>query len=350
MALSEDQILEIRKHLEASENPMFFFDDDCDGLCSFLLLKKFIGRGRGIIVKGSPKLEPEYARKVHEFSPDKIFIMDKPIVLQEFIDKVAPPIIWIDHHTPLERKGVKYFNPRLSNPKDNSPATYWCYRVTKQNAWIAMVGCIADWFSPPADLAEHFFKEYPGLCPEKIDDPEEILYSTELGRLIKIFSFILKGTASEAMKYINAVNKIEDPYEILNNNSTNARYINKRVEKITKKYTELLDSALKTKQESSKLLLFTYSDKKMSFTSDLSNELLHLFPERLIIIGREKEDKLNISLRSKHIQLPAIVAGALKEVNGYGGGHEYACGANIVKEDFKRFIESIKKQIEDTDT
>ena len=43
--LTKKQINEIREHLEKAQNPLFFFDNDPDGLCSFLLLQRYIGRG-----------------------------------------------------------------------------------------------------------------------------------------------------------------------------------------------------------------------------------------------------------------------------------------------------------------
>ena len=41
----------------------------------------------------------------------------------------------------------------------------------------------------------------------------------------------------------------------------------------------------------------------------------------------------------------SILKNALVGIEGYGGGHEYACGASVKKEDFERFIENIKSQI-----
>jgi single-stranded DNA-specific DHH superfamily exonuclease len=38
--LNDKQIDEIREHLEKAQNPLFFFDNDDDGLCSFLLLQR----------------------------------------------------------------------------------------------------------------------------------------------------------------------------------------------------------------------------------------------------------------------------------------------------------------------
>ena len=53
--LSEKQVKEIREHLEKAQNPLFFFDNDQDGLCSFLLLQRYIGRGKGIAIDGRAK-------------------------------------------------------------------------------------------------------------------------------------------------------------------------------------------------------------------------------------------------------------------------------------------------------
>ena len=54
---------------------------------------------------------------------------------------------------------------------------------------------------------------------------------------------------------------------------------------------------------------------------------------------------MKISIRSKSVIIPPILEKALEGVEGFGGGHEYACGANVKKKDFDRFIESFKKQL-----
>src|SRR3989344_7354054 len=64
--ISEKQIENIRQELKESENPLFFFDDDPDGLCSYLLLRKYIEKGKGVVVKGSATLDVKYIKKVEE--------------------------------------------------------------------------------------------------------------------------------------------------------------------------------------------------------------------------------------------------------------------------------------------
>ena len=57
--LTENQIEEIKEHLDKAQNPLFFFDNDGDGLCSFLLLQRFIKKGKGVAIKSFPELTPD---------------------------------------------------------------------------------------------------------------------------------------------------------------------------------------------------------------------------------------------------------------------------------------------------
>ena len=92
--LNKTQINEIKEHLDKAQNPLFFFDNDQDGLCSFLLLQRYLERGKGFPVKSIP-LEENYFRKINELNPDYLFILDVPDVSQEFfkaIDKINLPV------------------------------------------------------------------------------------------------------------------------------------------------------------------------------------------------------------------------------------------------------------------
>lgn len=339
MALTDKQTGEIREELLSCKRPLFFFHDDPDGLCSFLLLYRHIREGQGVIVKAVPKIDIKFVKRVEEYSPDKVFILDIAIVEQEFIDNVNVPIIWIDHHTPLERYGIKYFNPRISSKNDNIPATRLCYDVAKQDIWIAMCGCIGDWHLP--DFVDEFNKKYPKLAVES-KNPGEIAFKSEIGKLIRIFSFILKGTVSDAMKCVKILTRAKSPYEILNQENSSGRFLYKRFEKINVRYQELLKEALNSVND--KFVVFVYQNQ-MSFTGDLANELLYQFPDKVLVIGREKNDEIKMSIRASGTVLPPMIEKSLIGVNGYGGGHEYACGANVKKEDFSRFIENLKHNI-----
>jgi len=58
--ISQNKLEELRENLENSQNPLFFFDNDTDGLCAFLILRRALGRGRGVAIKSFPDLKDQY--------------------------------------------------------------------------------------------------------------------------------------------------------------------------------------------------------------------------------------------------------------------------------------------------
>ncbi|MBN1376798.1 DHH family phosphoesterase [Candidatus Woesearchaeota archaeon] len=337
--IPENKIKELRAELENSHRPLFFFDDDSDGLASFLLFYRFIKEGKGVITKDGPKIEKKYARKVDEYMPDKVFILDKPIVEQDFIDSVKQKIIWLDHHPAVKRKNIHYYNPRLYDKDNNLPTAYWAYRTVEQDLWIAMIGIVGDW-QLPEKPAKEFRTEYPDLLPENVKKPEDALFKTKLGELIRIISFNLKGTINDSMKSVKVMTRIKEPYEILKRKTPAGKYLYKKYLGENKKYQKLMKKVKITKD---KILFFFYKSINNSFTGDLSNELLYRHPDKIIFIAREVNDRVQCSLRSKKIKLPEIIEKSLVNINGYGGGHDHACGASISRDDFDKFLNNFRK-------
>ncbi len=325
--------------IEKSQNPLIFFDDDPDGLCSYLLIKKHFKKGHPVIVKSSPELDISYLKKVKEYSPDLVIVLDKPILPQEFIDHVNVPIVYIDHHPINDIKGVHYFNPLFKDKKDNRPVTYWCYELTKENLWIATVGTAADY---SLATIKEFNKKFPDLCKYD-DDPKKVIYKTKLGKLIRIFFFLLKPPHYKSLQYVNLLEKIKSPYELLDNSSKNAKEIIKIYEKVDKEYQKILEKALKPQK--SKVHLFMYDAGKISFTAELASELQSKFKNKLIIVGRQKSDKVKMSLRYQNGDLREILKKALQNLDGGGGGHEHACGSHINSKDFEEFLERLESYI-----
>ncbi len=340
--ISEKKLQEIRDYLKKSENPLFFFDDDADGSCAYILLKKFSNNGSGVILKSFPVLDLKFFNKVESYSPDTIFVLDIAEIRQEFIDKCNVPIVWIDHHPVQNNKGVHYYNPLIWGKEKSTSTTYWCYKVTNQDLWIATLGAIADWTIP--DFAKEFSKQYPELLPTNINSPPRAMFETKLGFLIKILLFNLKGKTSDVMKALNAFEKIEDPYEILNQTSSHGKLVYKNAEKLLKEYNKTLEMAISCKTDD-QFLIFIYPDKKISFTSELSNELLYRFPEKVIIVGREKGDEIKLSFRSSKYSLPEKLQNAVRNLDGHFGGHEHACGGAIKAEHFETFLKNFRSEI-----
>ncbi|MBI3037127.1 DHH family phosphoesterase [Candidatus Woesearchaeota archaeon] len=352
MGLTPREYETIRDELRAAEKPFFLFHDDPDGLTSFLLLKHFVGKGYGMMVKAEPNVNDRFLAAVKSSKPDTIFIVDVALMQQSFVDTVKSStfgvknIVWIDHHQPVKLTGVKYFNPRLHSPQSNPPASYLCWKTVEGNAasrqdlWLAMVGIVSDWHMP--EFADEFRKLYPDLLPKQMT-AEEALFTTDLGKLGRIFSFMLKGPTSEAMACVRALEKVTDPYEILNRITSPGKFIYGQFKKINSDYEQLLADAKKAADKSSdkKFLIFTYKGKQ-SFSGDLANELLFLYPDRILVVGRERQDCFMLSFRARNVPVLPALKKALVGIDGYGGGHENASGGSVNKKDFERFIEQFK--------
>lgn len=338
--ISEKQLQEIRDALESAENPVVFFDDDPDGLVSYLLLKRKYEKCYGVPLKVSMREEDLYCTVVEEKKPDLVVILDRAEVSQETIDEINKPIVWLDHHPPVKRNGVKYYNPRLVDEKDRRPTSYWAYMVVKQDLWLAMIGIFADWWIP--EFVKDFeYKELIGSA----DTPPKILFETPYGKLVKVIGFSLKGKTSDVKKLIEKFVKIKSPYEILEQTSASGKTVYKHYEKMNKIYEVLLEQASAVYDKKDDLLVFVYPSSEHSFTGALSNELIYRFPDKLILIAREKDGNLRVSLRSTNIVINKALPKALDGVKGYGGGHEYACGANIDKEDFDKFVSQLREAV-----
>ncbi|MBI2449408.1 DHH family phosphoesterase [Candidatus Pacearchaeota archaeon] len=353
--LPESEINEIREHLNNTQNPLFLFDNDVDGFCSFLLFRRYIGRGNGVAIRSYPELNKSYMRKIDELKPDYVFILDKPVVSMEFIDEIKQrniPIVWIDHHespyplhahsighrssiedraSEIDYEGINYYNPLKYN--ENFPVTYLAYNVVnnKRDLWIGVLGCIADIYKP--EFMNEFNKQYPELACNN-NDPFYCIYETELGKAIRIIDFALKDKTSNVTKMIRYAYKMNSPYDILKENKDNYTII-KRFNEIDKKYQKLIKKALEHVEGD--LIFFTYGGE-FSISANISNELVYRYPDKLIVVAYLKDNKINISLRWRNNDVRKLTAKVLEGLEGAsGGGHEHATGAQILVKDLDEF-------------
>jgi len=340
--LTKIQVKKIRSRLEDFSNPLFLFDNDADGLCSFILLQRYLGRGKGVSIKSFPELSVDYFRRVGELGCDSIVILDKPNVSEEFfaaVREINIPIIWIDHHKTETKvpEYVEYYNPVYNKKSSNVPTTVLCYQVSgiKNDLWLMIVGAISDRFLP--EEYKDFSKEYPELSIEA-KDPFDILYNSEIGVVARILGAGLKDSISNAVVMMKFLMKARGPYDILNEGKGNV-LMHKRFKDLNKKREKLILKAKECVEEN--ILFFEYAGDT-SMSSDLSNELNYLYPDKSVVVVYISGSKANISARGKNIR--NILERAISEIDGVrGGGHEMAVGAQMNFKDIDRFKEIVKE-------
>jgi len=345
--LTKKQIDEIREHLEKAQNPLFFYDNDNDGLTSFLLLRRFIGRGKGVAIKSYPSLNESYYRKIEELKPDYIFILDKPVVSSEFLKKAKAdnlPVVWIDHHQvkikKSDLKGINYYNPLLNKDKKSEPVSYLSYKITnkKEDIWIAIIGCISDYFMP--EFYPEFSEKYPELAKKNPTSPFDVLYKSEIGKIARMLDFSIKDKTTNVVNMQRFMIQAKSPYDILEENSK-TKQIHKRYKEINTKYQALLKKA-RTNQYN-QLVYFRYGGD-MSLSYNLANQLSYEFPDKFIIVVYAQDDLAKISSRGKNIR--DITLKAIKDIpDATGGGHRDATGAKIPIAYLPKFKEKIDELI-----
>lgn len=340
--LSQIQLQEIRNQLETSQNPLFFFDNDVDGLCAFLIFRRAIGRGKGVAIKSFPDLKKQYLKKVEELNPDAIFILDKAELSEEFAEAIEQrgiPMIWIDHHktkTPKETiKKTFYYN---SLP-EAEPTTYIAQKVfnRQEDLWLATIGCIGDAYMP--DFARKFAEQNPELLPQKIS-AFDALHSAEIGKIARMLNFGLMDTITNVVTLIKYLFKANSPYDILEENQY-TKQLHRRYSQLNEFCNKQIKKAEANFDKKSPVLFFSYSGDT-SMSSEIANKLCFNHKDKLIIVIFKRQEKANISIRGKNAL--KITKQAIANVNdATGGGHEEATGAMVPIDNLKKFKANIKQ-------
>ncbi|VVB79999.1 DHHA1 domain protein [uncultured archaeon] len=339
--LSKDQLKEIREHLERAQNPLFLYDNDADGLCSYLILKRELQRGKGVAIKSFPNLSIQYLARVEEFNSDYVFVLDCSEISREFIEGLQEkniPLVIIDHHESSDQKYLKENAEIFSTFPSSEPTTYICQKIYERKAsqWIALIGCISDVFKP--DFAEEFAEENPEIYNSSLT-PFETLYKTELGKIAMMLNYGLKDTTTNVVKLMKYMEKANNPSDILVENKETInlhkkfRKVNEYIEKMSKKVRKIDD----------KMLLLEYSGEN-SMSSEISNYLLSKNKDKFILVSYMGQGNCNVSIRGKRSK--EILAKAIKGIEGAsGGGHEEACGARIPTDKWEEFKEKVIREL-----
>lgn len=338
--LNKNQLSEIREHLEKAQNPIFFFDNDCDGLCAFAILKRATGKGKGVPIKSYPRLGENSLRKIDELNSDYVFILDYSLIDKDFLAGVLErnlPLVIIDHHdVEMEKEILKEISYYNSSPS-GEPTTYICQKIynRKEDEWLALVGCITDMYKP--EFGKDFVKNNSEIYNNDYD-LLKIRYQTEIGKIGRMLNAGLKDTTTNMLKMIYLLEKANSPSDVLQENTKN--------KELHKKFTEInkfIEKAIKKIERiGGGIILLEYSGQT-SISQMISDYLTFMNENKTIVVAFKKEEAYNISLRGKDIKdklLPILE----KIPNATGGGHQDACGARVPIDDFEFFKKEITKQ------
>jgi len=341
--LTNEQINEIKEHLDKAQNPVFFFDNDVDGLSAFLIFQRYLGRGKGIAIKSFPGLSKNYLRRVEELNADYVFVLDKAIIDEDFVEGVMGkniPLVSIDHHDVPQQLDENYYNTFHASGK-NEPTAYLAYKITnrKEDLWLAVVGCIGDGFIP--EFLDDFKEQFPEMVGYSYTEAYDVLYRTEIGKVALIFDYALKDTTSNVVKMLKYLMKAKNAYDVLEENAKTKSFLD-RYNLIDKKIKVIIEKAGQNIDKELGLLFFTYGGD-MSLSQHVANELFYKYPSLIIVVGYNNGNMINFSLRSV-LDARQLTLDSIKDLEGAtGGGHKNSTGAKISASDLETFKENIIK-------
>ncbi|OIO81653.1 hypothetical protein AUJ84_00720 [Candidatus Pacearchaeota archaeon CG1_02_32_132] len=338
--LTDKEINEIKDHLESAQNPLFFYDNDADGLMSYIILRKFIGRGKGVAVRTHPGVDVGYLRKIQELKADYVFVLDQPILGENFVKEVRDmgiPLVWIDHHDTEESyEDVFTYNSAKSGDKKAEPVTYLSYKITgrKEDMWFAVIGCVADNFMP--DFYDEFKEKYKMFAGKDMKKPFDVYYKSGIGSLARALGFGLMDSVTHVVYLQNFLLECSSP-EILMQEIDSYSNFGKKYREIKTKYDVLVNKA--KKDVGDKILFFIYGGD-LSISSEISNELYYLYPDKITVVAYDNGGISNLSLRGNNVR--ELIEKILPDFPGStGGGHRDAVGVRLRSADLERFKESI---------
>ncbi len=342
--IPKTMIRKIRKLLNEAENPLYFFDDDCDGTTSFLQLYNEFG-GKGLIMKEGKKLMAKYWDSVQTYNADVVVVLDIPGIDEEFMKSAQQnkiPLIWVDHHQIVEvTKNVIYLNPRIFDKEDSRSTSYWAAQITQDINWLALTGTITD-YTFAEDYIKEFGKKRPDLIPPDVKDVPQAMNETKIGLLGSIINANVRGTVKEAMASVKTLTRIKNPEEILNQETPAGKYIYKKYAKYKKFYDKIKSQINITDK---KLVFTSYHEDNNSVSSALSTEIASKNPDKVVVIARISKGEAYLSIRAQKMNILRIASDAIAGL-GHCGGHENAIGASMPEKNIELFIKKLEEKIE----
>ena len=388
----ENLIVRFRNKIENSKNPIMFFDSDCDGISSYLQLKKKWGKIKGYNFQRDESKQLELLSKI-KGDCDLVIFFDIPEISEKFLQEIRTiKVLWQDHHLKdvskilQKNENIIYLNPTHFDEKINTPSSQTAYEITdlKENIELCFFGSLSDFF-----LLENLieFEKYNKVLFDKIfninilkkkeifrfiknNDPydeklyekrkkyiEFLIYKTNFFKIRNFFDFLFKMNRYDIKKSIEKISKLnfETICEGVLSNSDTFPF-NKFFE-LEKEFLEIYGKiTLKIKKKyfltylkKNKLLYVSYFSKK-SFTKILIETIVSNYKNfEVYMVSKITEEKgyAKISFRSfGNVDVNRLLLTSLNGIKGTGGGHKFSCACNIHLVDYDKFIENVKTNLD----
>jgi len=287
-----------------------FFDDDTDGTCGAALVTAYLK-----LQDVKPQLftgvlnQATFSAFASEELDHWIFI---DFAIDQYSDWIAPlkgkSVLIIDHHpviNDLNKDGFLYLNPRIDQPDLYYCSTHIAFDVAHAAGLENM-----EWLSRIGQVGDH-----------EIKGTEEEMQATSM-----IDAVVSMKERDDLIKVANFLSEAESLKQFL----TEQRYL-----KLRDEFEEEMERQVMLYElEATGDVTFFQVKSRFSLISMLSTRLFDMYPNRVIILYKQKPEGWSISGRGNRIDLGKAFREATEGI-GQGGGHPVAAGAYVT--DFERF-------------
>ncbi len=330
-------------NIKPSDDVVIIYNNDADGICSCVLIKKFLkmrSKKEPYTISQPMPTDKNLIKKIQTTLPNKIIFLDLAVDQQPGLLKKLGGVcnmLIIDHHQvskDVSSDIVTYYNPRMKNPEAYQSTSYLVYKICsklanmKKHLWIALIGMIGDYnLDDSKDVVDEARKAYSikDMKDSKLSRISDMITATRATRDL---------TCDEIIKVMEKAESYEDLYK--------NRKIMEAYEKVE---NEMLSIMLDTENNSEiigNLVLYNFKSK-YNLRSSVSTKLSEKHVRSLVIVYEKVGSKIKLSARNqgKNFNVSKVLQKASRGLDASAGGHDVAAGATINEKDWERFKENL---------
>ncbi|MFH1631299.1 MAG: DHH family phosphoesterase [Candidatus Aenigmatarchaeota archaeon] len=325
-----NNVISFLKSIKSTDGVIVIFHNDADGICSSVLLRKYLDTivKKAYMISQPMPPDKNLIRRIQTCVPSKIIMLDLAVDQQESLIKKIKGIsdvLIVDHH-PSTRNftagNAVYYNPRYKNPKIYQSVSYLMYKILSKitdvsdSAWISAIGIIGDYdTSSSKDVLEEVEKKYPIELFNKIAAMIEGVKAT-------------KAMSCEQM--VEIILNTKDPNQLLESGSFLDSY-----QKMQNEMAAIMID-IQASLEKIDNILFYQLKSRFNLRSTVATKLSEKYPDKLVIVYERMDKRIAIAARNqaRKLNCDKILRYATRGLRASAGGHEAASGATIEAKDW----------------
>jgi single-stranded DNA-specific DHH superfamily exonuclease len=314
--------------LKDGDKVKIFSHVDADGICSLVILLRFMKRKGLIREYGSANYQLTDVPPITLETAKRMIFAD--LNSDTICDYINENSLVIDHHIFDKRPKGAFYNPRETDKGLYIPASYLIYEVCRElqemedTRWIAAVGVIGDKGELNSKICRDFVDSFDNF--DQLQKVADFIYSV----------YLIDGNTGND-KMVKALLEAKKPEDILED-----PYFKFCFDEVQ---TEISRSSKKIEKDG--IVRFVEVKSRYNIKSIVAAQILEKEKNIVVVTYSTSDGFCKMSLRTDtNLNIGNITKKAAEKAKGSGGGHEKAAGARVLKTRFSIFKEAFVSGVE----